>query len=358
MAKPKNRHMIRSIIASVLTVLSLVCLFWPSMINLSASARENYFGPALDDIEDHYDSIDEYFEEFKDEAVDELKEAGYGTAKAKSLTSAMVEMEKVALTGKYSFFGVKTVIGFFDRFADELNRNSPLREMASNSSGLDSLMEMADEGGTALKIVSIVLNILLYGMLAFGALAILMYLLGKNRVFGVLHTILAFLVALVFIGIVILANIGAAKDSHIEGDILAVGISSIAMPLLALAACIVYKRDKKGAAAVQAPVEPFTPASAPQPPVNPQWAAQQPRAPRQPHNGAWNDASGWGQEPKAPRQDARNDASGWGRQQNDAFAPAQPQPPQAEVPTWTCPVCGTKNPTTTAFCPNCGTKQE
>ena len=350
MANPKNRYMMRGIIASVLTVLSLVCLFWPSMINLSASARENYFGPALDDIETRFGSMDEYFDEFEEKAVDELKEAGYGTAKAKSLTSAMVEMEKVALTGKYSFFGVKTVIGFFDRFADELNRNSPLREMASKSSGFESLMEMSDEGATALKIVSIVLNILLYGMLALGALAILMYLLGKNRVFGVLHTILAFLVALAFIGIVILANIGAARDSRIEGDILAVGIGSVLMPLFALAACIVYKRDKKGAAPVEAPVQTFAPTTAPQQPVNP-WAS----APQQPSNPQWGAQQPsnpqWGAQ--QPRQGAWSDVSGWGEQPQSA-----PQQPQAEVPTWTCPVCGTKNPTTTAFCPNCGTNQE
>ena len=229
------------------------------------------------------------------------------------------------------------------------------------------------------KIASYVLYGLLGLTLLFGALSIVMALLNRTKTFHVLFCVFAFLLALLFV----LAIVGPrlivqeieplsfeleaeefgeglnklAKAAFLSFTTLMPGIGLILLPLCALAACILYKRDRsyagvlpkreKKAAPVQQPPRKRVAAPAPSAPVRKAVPVKETKAAYM---------------PPVPAEESYWTCPACG-QQNDAEAnfccncgAKKPQPaPTPQPAARFCPVCGRELTSAHKFCPGCGT---
>ncbi|MBQ1820738.1 MAG: zinc-ribbon domain-containing protein [Clostridia bacterium] len=343
-----NALLIRRFIAIGLVVLSLVCLFWPSVLGLRPG---DYRDQSVDAYKEQKKQVRE-MERDKDEGVEVYESNGFSPADAKKYVNAYISYLYIAIKPDISFSDLRTMM------TASLTRTDLEDKYGIYS--YESFSEEQKEDHVISVVFTILINVVFWGMLLFGVGAIVLMVLNKSKVLNVLLAVFAFLAVALAVFMIIYSNVQTNNVEDASQNPIAPGAGLFLIPIFALAACILYKQDKsyRGAfpartaparadeqppvnhtwnAAPQQPLNPW--ASAPQQPSNPQWGAQQPSNPQwgaqQPRQGAWSDVSGWGEQPQSA-----------------------PQQPQAEVPTWTCPVCGTKNPTTVEFCPNCGTKQE
>ncbi len=272
-------------IAVILTLLSLTSLFWPAMLNYS---RE-YLADVKEDREDYY-----YYH------YDHITKAD-----AKALANA--EIAPVYITGAYSFFSYRNFLSFYfmgqsmeDKYMKkDWDSKSLSSHYKTYQDYLNSLSKEKKLERTTTIAGAIVGNVLFFGLLACGILAIILYSLNRTRAFGIIFAVLTLLADIFFIVVLIYMK-------HIKAPITAPGIGMFLMPLLAIAACIVYRRDR-GPVLSDAPTEQTV---QPPHPFNP---------------------------PSPPLAEMQ--------QQND------------EAAMWVCPVCGNSNPVSYGFCANCGTQK-
>ena len=206
---------------------------------------------------------------------------------------------------------------------------------------------------TLADIAGVVPYVLFFIMLVCGVAAAVMYFLNRGKLFGVLFAVFAVLCALMLIGAIVVPKIlledtssvtesmsGSIKD--IISKVLEVakgfvpGAGLIMMPVFALAAVIVYKRDKSYTGIF--PKREKT---------------RKPIVEDGPGSGPIADAYGW----VCPRCGFKNDndsnfCCGCG-----ASKAAHVQPETAE-PVKYCSSCGAKQDPDAKFCLNCGTKIE
>ncbi len=275
-------------IAVILTLLSLTSLFWPAMLNYSS----------------------EYLDEVKEEREENYRRYDhYNKADAKALANA--EIAPVYITGAYSFFSYRNFLSFYfmeqtiedKNMKNDWNSKGLSRLYRTYQDYLNSLSTEKKMERTLTIVGAIAVNVLFFGMLVIGILAIVLYSLNGTRAFGIIFAVLTLLADVLLIVVLIYMK-------HIKAPITAPGIGMFLMPLLAIAGCIVYRRDRGSvppAAPAEPPVNQPDPFNLPSPePAGPQWNQKQ---------------------------------------------------PEAETDLWTCPVCGCKNAASYVFCANCGTQK-
>ena len=342
--------LIRRIVAIALMALSIGCLFWPSIVDLQ---------PDLTDLlEDHLPTKQEYDETIARETdrlfedIEEMNDRFYEFTRKSlpknpfsrgDIRKDSMKLYRLAEKGALTVLDVRStaallrkyVVKGSDYLTDILKRAdrefldsgrygySERREYETQyRSDLIRIRDELQDYTTAVRYGAIGVDVLFFATLAFGVLAILMMLLNLPNLNPV-HTVFAFLLSGVFVAAVILGNKGVSEALSKSGQyelpdtLLRPGASMFLMPLLSLAACIVYKRNKRTRGA-----EAEVPASE----AEPQYADGDPV-------GA-----------NAQRQYSQQNAAAYGAQQRWT----------ARNGDWTCPNCGAQNAATSKFCCHCG----
>lgn len=216
---------VRRWIAIALTLLSILSLFWPAAaaLNREAASGSEFAAMIGKTDEEGLASVKEFL--YKDsggyrevEAFPEL------TEKAER---SFLDFYHAVGDGALSFFDVRTVA------AALLGTMADIVRVAQPKSG--SFAGISPAIPTA---ANVAVNVLFYGMIVFGVLAVLMMLFNKSRVFGVLLTVIAFL----FAGVVLMLLIAIPDDHGVKA--FTPGASLFLLPICSLLACIVYKRVK------------------------------------------------------------------------------------------------------------------
>ena len=260
MNKYSGTLLVRRFIAIILTVLSVLTLFWPSMIALFGTLRtEERLGIA----------------EFEDEL--ERRKISSGSKKEREAISVQVYSDllirldtfrqEALLDGDKD--AADTLEGISDAITEYVkNGNSSVNEtlfltlyrsvknLGFSAAELRSILSImpyyADTAHTLwtkeereefdsliplTHLAVIVYNVLFFLMIALGAAAVVLMLLNRSKVMTVLYTIFAVL----FSGCFIAAGVFLFINNF---HMLIPGLAAFMMPILAIAACIVYKRDK------------------------------------------------------------------------------------------------------------------
>ncbi len=333
MKKGYNRTaiLVRRIIAIALMALSLGCLFWPPMIALKSEYKEKLQDnlpsdrEAKDNLEEKIDDIFESLEkansEFRYYTGSELPKLSITQSKA---NRDAMRIYRAVKDGGLSVFETRNAVSIAAAYAKKgesfLKQTENVFEREMNQSGaysyylydyleesLDGVKSMQEKYGvyfTAARVASVAVNILFFGMIMSGVLAIVMMLLNQMN-FNPLHTVLAGLCVVAYAAVILVGNSKLPEMNHsIPDDLLVPGAGLFLMPILSLAACIVYKSDRTKKSTYQG-------------------AGQIDRA-----------AQPWQSNLRYPEQQA----------------PMR----QRMTDEWTCNTCGTKNSADAAFCMNCG----
>ena len=221
---------------------------------------------------------------------------------------------------------------------------------------MPDLMRYEDAPSAARVAVAVILYFFFFAILLFAVAAIPMTLFNKSKVFHILLLVFSMIVGMIFLffgicgPIAVMASEGSLKVSPVN-----VGAASILIPVLSLAALIVYKRAKKPRPAPvvnnyysQQNYQPQYPPQNYQPQYPPQ--NYQPQYPPQNYQPQYPPQN---YQPQYPPQNY-----GQPYPQQDYRQPYPQQEAESEPALWTCQVCGAKNPSTSMFCPNCGTEKE
>lgn len=334
--------LIRRIIAIALMAISVACLFWPSMLTLKKEAKqelEERFLPEEDPEKKIEEKIEELYQYLEDEneyfrravgsdlpklsirkkdLTNQAKTA-YGTVKDGALTADGLRKDLTAaapLAEKAMDYFNKVIRLLKNKSAKmtywEKDYASEYCEVTLNE--LNDVKEKYEKYVPYVKIASIAYNVLFFAVIGFAAIAIV--LMSFNLInLNPIHTVFAFLCSGVFVAILVIGNFMLPEiEPEIPEKLFLPGVSMILMPLLSLAACIVYKRDKTKKA------KPAAAASVPQQTNAPRSYMQQPAV--------------------------------------RPMTNAAPKPVQtAGKPDWTCRNCGSNNPARNAFCGCCGSQK-
>ena len=216
---------IRRFVAIGLTLLSILCLFWPSAVAISSEASKTEEFAQLVGLSDA-----EGLNAVKDILYQD--NGGYNEVEKYPELTEKAERSFLAFfrairDGKLSYFDVRTIAtSLLGTMADVIRVAKP------QSGSFSNLSPAIPTAG------SVTVNVLFFLMIAFGVGSVLMMLFNKSRVFGVLLTVLAFL----FAGIMLMFLLVIPDDHGVK--VLLPGASLFLLPVCSLAACIVYKRVK------------------------------------------------------------------------------------------------------------------
>ena len=317
----KNKSVtIRRFVAVGLMLLSILMLFWPSVIRINGES-------------DAWGSLTE-----------QMRESGkrqYGFRYANDWRSHQERYSDRRVSESDYREAVEVGRESYDFLLDDSYNASFFRLR----SFLPKLIKYSPDSDAQVisVVISAVLNTLFFTILLFALASIPMMLFNKSKVFNILHVVFTFLTA----SVLLLAGLTGliAKnipDTGIEVSPINPGIATFLLPAFSLAALIVYKRVrvKKAAPVSQQPVYA-------QPPVSQQPVYAQPSTPQPVED--------------APRNlwtcttcGAKNVASA----RFCETCGAENVPPKApENGPWTCPVCGAENVASARFCEMCGTKR-
>ncbi len=345
MNKFSKTAFIRRMVAIGLTVLTLIFLFWPSMMGITnEDVREEY--------EDSIPYIRRQLRELrnsKDEAIDEFSSV-MSDADAKAFYNAYAASLESSTLTNWSFLAGRT-------------RTSSTTTVArlAEKYDLSAFDSETKEQFDTWSIYSALMNILFFGMLAMGVLAIVLYALNKSRAAGVLLAVLAAIGSIVFISYInyqnnqfsdSLSGYSSSSASKMRNPY-GVGPAMFLLPIFALAACIVYKRDTRISGA-------FPKASSvPKPGASGDlWGMSSEPTPVSvpPKTGT----SGTPQVSAAPRSGLKM-SSNWSRPGDGTIGSASggASKPISRVSLngWICPQCESDNPNSEEFCPLCGGKK-
>ena len=383
-------NLVRRFAAILLVVLAIVCLFWPSIISTVEDER--------DDKEDMYESYLDAQDgadraKEKKERIRELKKSmDFSTADAKAFMNAYYAHTDLQYKPDLSLSELRTMSTAswtITRLGDKYIPNA----------SIDDFSEQEEESFTLIKITTILTNVAFFGMLAAGVGAIVLMVLNKNG--AVNFIFLAFAVLGTAAAVFFLIRSNAIAEEYMDKDgSWGLGVSLFLMPIFALAACILYKRDKSYPGAFPKRTAPAYGGCSDAPraerPANNGWADAAPsERPARPANNGWADAApserparparpatngGWAdampsERPARPARPMTNGgwtdaapserpaANDWAEPESAAETqilderPAEEPQPVAQETVWYCKVCGTQNLPGAKFCPNCGTRK-
>ena len=379
--------LIRRFIAIILVGLAIVSLFWPSVIAVGGTMRkdlkaeidslEEYVEKNRYELENRYGSVDlftarqtyRYLFEYLYRSGERAKAAGdLDTYETYSVAAGIIRefSEKLNRNITTDFFGtlyrsgkdlglsfseIRKLVGQLPYFADKASEMWPAEVKAY------------DGAIKGIKYGNIGYNVLFFLVIALAIAAIVLMFMNRSKFWVILFTIFAVLFAGIFIALWIFMLV---KDFHMFIP----GVSMFALPILAIAACIVYKRDKsyKGifpkrekkerpVARVEAPIQPayepyvapvaapvFTPAPEPEPVFTPE---PEPVFTPEPVKEAIE------AQPEEPVFVPAEEPA-------PAEEPTPAEEPAAEEPAvegWPCPNCGLINEADSKFCTGCGTRK-
>ena len=342
--------LVRRIIAIALMALSLGCLFWPSMIGLSAEYKEQLRDslPSDRDAENSIKgSIDSGFASLEHENSRYLRYTGselpklpidqndankdamtvFRTVKDGELSVAETCLD-LSIAAKYA----KTIMDYADQAVAALERGMQetlgSRAYEYLKSGRDNVVKAQEQYRSYViigQIAAIAIVVLFFGMIAFGVLAIVLMILNRPNL-NLVHAILALLCTGVYVFLIVFGNDRLPEMARgAQNNMLTPGVSLFLMPIFSIASCFVYKSNRvkkstyKGAGVIEKDAAPWQP--------NLYYPEQQ-----QP----------WQEQPAQPLQPQQ-----WQSAQTPMLQPNQES-------AWTCEHCGTKNAESSAFCTNCG----
>lgn len=198
---------VRNILAIVLTVLAIVSLFWPSMIRYTNEAKEMNAQER------------EYMETQIEGITPEIMQTQFGFSESDA--KMMLKLYKFALATEFSFNCLRDMVTTTWKMA-----GSPMAGQMEKDT-------------TKIIILSIAMNVLFFGMIAAAAVAIVLYLLNRSRIGGIIFAVLAVLGAIAALVYILYANSNSGMAA------LTVGASMFILPIFAIAACILYKKEAK-----------------------------------------------------------------------------------------------------------------
>ena len=279
-------NLVRRFAAILLVVLAIVCLFWPSIISTVEDER--------DDKEDMYESYLDAQDgadraKEKKERIRELKKSmDFSTADAKAFMNAYYAHTDLQYKPDLSLSELRTMSTAswtITRLGDKYIPNA----------SIDDFSEQEEESFTLIKITTILTNVAFFGMLAAGVGAIVLMVLNKNG--AVNFIFLAFAVLGTAAAVFFLIRSNAIAEEYMDKDgSWGLGVSLFLMPIFALAACILYKRDKSYPGAFPKRTAPAYGGCSDAPraerPANNGWADAAPsERPARPANNGWADAA-------------------------------------------------------------------
>lgn len=352
MDKSGKAALIRRFIAIGLTALTLVFLFWPSMMGYtnkeSRKNAEDNIPIVRSTLSDMRSNKDEYIEDAQEE---------FGSSDGKALYDAAVAYLETQTMLDWSFLSMRT--------ATTSQWTVARIQIEHYNTTLDSKdQERYDKN----IMYSILMNITFFGILAAGVLAILLYALNKSRAGGIVLAVFTVIGAAVFVAFLIYQNglqsdtlnemrtyMGSDYGKNLENPF-GPGPALFLLPAFAIAACIVYQRSPKPSGASAKPSSASADAFAGDlwgmPPAS--GAAGTPAA--NPTESRRADQGG-----ASPRSSLKmsNNWSRPGSVPTGTAAAGAPNrtPARVSVNGWICPQCESDNPASEEFCPLCGGKK-
>lgn len=238
---------IRRYVAVGLMLLSILMLFWPSIVKINGKS----------------DAFDAYTSRMKalgkaDFARQFAQEWKYSFDYIGALEVSEAQMREAEDVGR----------GFYDFLMKDGYTLSYLKACLF----FPKLIRYAHIDAAIPLVTSILLWLGFSLLLLLAVGAILMMLFNKPKVFNILHVVFSFLIATVFLFLGLCGPIMTVADSSVKIAPVYPGAAAVLLPLFSLAALIVYKRIRVKKAA-------------PQPAAAPVW--QQPVVPQQPTSAAW-----------------------------------------------------------------------
>ena len=348
---------VRRFIAIGLTVLSLVFLFWPAVLGYTdGETRTEY--RVLYENRRIYKRSDSYRYE-REEAL-YAYQLGYGEdggayLSAKETYADYEYKPSVSLLELRSYYTAFLTLQSIEERNDTYASDSELSELRA-------------ENRDQLILFTVALNVLFFGLLLTGVLSILFSLLNKGNGFAITHAVLAFLCAAAVIFIIVSSNRSLREAFHYNESaaaslLIGPDAALFLIPAFALAACIVYRRDralkgafpKRGASEAPAPVpvrNPYAPRPVPEIPTpaygNPDpYAAYVPQ-PRPVYE----------RPVRVPKAEPKHiyPVPGSAKPAAQPTALFGKTPPSEETP-WVCPQCEAQNTPESRFCSLCGSKR-
>ena len=353
--------LLRRFLAICLTVLSVMFLFWPSMIAMNSETKSEY-------IEDTIETYRENYEYSKSDA------RAYANAQwLGAITSQRISFSFLQVRNGLS--AVATENSIRDKYAKkEWEEN--YREWKNSHDGdpyytynydddrvyVSSYKEYVKATRTPnekkfrsfIGTNAVLVNILFFALLAAGAAAIVLYAMGQTRIAGIVFAALTVAADIVFI--IMLSFI--KKNEDMIGDysyLTAPGASMFLLPIFAIAACILYQPSKKA--------KRRAPRRAPRPAADP--------------DNLFTDATGY-VPPVRTNENPFTESAGYvppikasGNPFETAPRPAPrpmqkptgnpfesaPSAPRSAAAGWTCPKCNTMNRNEARFCIGCGSQK-
>ena len=255
-------RLIRRFVAIALTLLSVGALFWPSAIAVGGTLRVE-LRDQIETIEEKWEDVREgeyyvpdYYDSSKEGSflANSMNELIVGTLRSFENPSDPDTTEIVRdLQEIYgSLFGGLVPAGIRQKFLETLynairDLGISFNESREIVSGLPYFVDKARENGVLeadddgvfmlIRLCVIGYNVLFFLVIALAAAAIVMMVLNRSKVFSILHAILSVLYGGAFIALWVLALLNGSS-------MLLPGVGAFLLPILAIAACIVYKRDR------------------------------------------------------------------------------------------------------------------
>jgi hypothetical protein len=250
--------LIRRFVAITLTVLAVLTMFWPSAVALGGTfrteekSRMQEYQRSLEDFADD-DPYAEYMRAYAaysdirmllETRIEKAEKQGDSeTARAlRTVEDALEELnanrsiEKINRTFFSGVFAAFEDLGVSFEEAREILSGLPYYTDKSRELWPDEIKPF-DSELKAVKIGAIGYNVLFFLVIALGAGAVVMMLLNRSGVVTLLHAIFSLLLAGLAIGLWVILLIKGE-------NLLIPGVSAFAMPIFAIAACFVYRRDK------------------------------------------------------------------------------------------------------------------
>ena len=256
--------MIRRFVAIVLTLLSVGALFWPSAIALGGALRRET-REWVDQTETDLEKIEEsefyYVRDYCEPDQEGSEIANRMHARILAIIEENKNTEDEELKEAYTdagelydiLFGNLAPIGirqgFFEKVYDAIkDLGVSFFEVRNIVSDVPYFLEKASDraliesegdvdGVLVVRLFVYGYNVLFFLVIALAAAAVIMMALNRIKVFSILYAIFAVLFGGAFIALWVFALL---KGNHM----LLPGVGAFALPILAIAACIVYKRDK------------------------------------------------------------------------------------------------------------------
>ncbi len=306
-----NLPLVRRCLAIGLVLLSIMFLFWPTVVSTSSRLRNSW----IDERADRY--VHEY----------DCSESQARTIASLNLANSLRGLSVLDLRNTLTYYALHQSV------EDAYKKDTRGEDWFDNY--LDTLRDDQKTERTLNTLGGVCVNVFFFCMLAAGVAAIVLYALNKTRIAGIVFAVLAVLVVAVAIGYMIYTNVSqnelldaknvSDKVWDLQHDPVAPGVSMFLIPIFAIASCIVYQRTGRKktrapkAKPASAPAAPYAPAPrAAAPAGNP--FVDAPRIPRDP----FAETAPSSGTPFAPAQPAPRDPFAETVRSDNPFAPTQP----------------------------------